>query len=325
MYKNKIIFIAALDWGLGHASRCVPLIKKLALDNTIILGVTPLTSLIFDEEFPNLKKINIAPYHISYSKVLPIRIKLLLDLPRIKKIIKEENTQLKNIIIENKIDVVISDNRLGLYHQSVESVYITHQINLQVGFLSFFANKIHHYFIKKYNVVWIPDVQDEQQSLSGKLSHPCNFKNVIYIGILSRLEKIESPKFNFDYLFLLSGPEPQRTLLEKNLIDIASKSDKKIALVRGSSLPFNKDVTENIKVFNLPNAKILSQLITNSNTIICRSGYSSLMDLNHLNKMNLILIPTKQQAEQIYLANYWKTKFKVNVIYESNLNELSLS
>lgn len=324
MYKNKIIFIAPLDWGLGHATRCVPLIRKLSQNNTIILGVTPLTKLIFDDEFPNLKKTDLEPYNISYSKKLPLPIKLLLDFPRIKKVIKKENQQLKHIIKENKIDIVISDNRLGLFNKSIETVYMTHQVNIQAGLLSFLANKIHHYYIKNYNTIWIPDFANKQQSLAGKLSHLSPFKNTNYIGPLSRLEKNASDEFSFDYLFLVSGPEPYRTSFENTLIEIATKSNKKVALVRGSDLKLQTKITTNLTVFNLPNSKILSQLISNSDTIVCRSGYSTLMDLHHLNKTKVILIPTPFQSEQIYLANYWQSKFGAKSLQQSKLKDFEL-
>jgi len=324
VYKNKIIFIAPLDWGLGHATRCVPLIRKLSMNNTLILGVTPLTKFIFDDEFPSLKKINVEPYNISYSKKYSLSLKLLLDFPRIKKVINKENEQLKHIIKENKIDVVISDNRLGLFHKSIESVYMTHQVNIQAGILSFIANKIHHYYIKNYTTIWIPDFENEKQSLAGKLSHASPFKNTNYIGPLSRLEKNISDAFSFDYLFLISGPEPHRTSLENTLIEIATKTNKKICLVRGTNLSLETKISRNMIVYDLPNSKILSQLITTSETIICRSGYSSLMDLHQLNKKKLILIPTPTQPEQIYLAEYWQKKFGTKSIKQSKLNDLEL-
>ena len=324
MYKNKTIFIAPLDWGLGHATRCVPLIQKLRLNNTVILGVTPLTKLIFDEEFPDLKKIDLEPYHISYSQNQSLTLKLLLDFPRIKKVIKKENEQLKDIVKANKIDVIISDNRLGLYNKAIETVYITHQINIQAGLFSFLANKIHHYFIKKHTRVWIPDFENEQQSLAGKLSHPSPLKNTSYIGSLSRLEKIASNELIFDYLFLVSGPEPQRTLFENTLIEIATKTNKTICLVRGTNLRLETKLSKNITVYDLPNSKTLSHLITNSDTIVSRSGYSTLMDLHYLSKTKLILIPTPSQPEQIYLAAYWQNKFGAKNLKQSELKEFVL-
>lgn len=324
MYKNKIIFIAPLDWGLGHVTRCVPLIKKLSLNNTIILGITPLTQLIFENEFPELKKIHIEPYRISYSKRLPILWVLMLNYWRIKYVIKKENTQLKQIVSENKIDVVISDNRLGLYHSSVESVYITHQLNIQAGIFSKLANSIHQGYMKHYNVVWIPDYENEEQSLAGNLSHASPIKNSKYIGPLSRLEKNTSKELSIDYLFLLSGPEPQRTNLENTLIEIANKTTKKIALVRGANQPLKTEILNHVTPYDLPDAETLSQLITLADTIICRSGYSTLMDMHELRKTKLILIPTPSQTEQVYLANYWKEKFGAKVITQSQLKQLEL-
>ena len=319
MIKNKTIFISPLDWGLGHATRCVPLIKKLIEHNVVILGVTETTALIFIEEFPTLKKIDIEPYNISYSKKLPLSIKLLFDAPRILGVIKKEKQQLAKIIKEHKIDIVISDNRFGLSNKNVECIYMTHQLNIQAGVFSFIANKIHHHYIKKFNSVWIPDFADEKNCLAGKLSRNTSLKNVNYIGPLSRLQKVAEIKYEYDYLFLLSGPEPLRTDLENSLIKKANLSDKKIAIVRGSKQMLNYTINNNLTVVDMPNAFQLSQLISNSKTIVCRSGYSTLMDLHHLQKINFILIPTQGQHEQVYLANYWKQKFGAKVIQQNEL------
>lgn len=319
MIKNKTIFISPLDWGLGHATRCVPLIKQLMTGNVVILGVTKTTALIFDEEFPTLKKINIEPYNITYSKILPLSIKLVLDSPRIFKDIKKENEQLKTIIKNNQIDVVISDNRFGLYNREVESIYITHQLNIQAGVFSFIANKIHHRYIKQFNKVWVPDFEDENKCLAGKLSRNTSLDNVTYIGSLSRLQKVSRVEDEFDYLCLLSGPEPLRTDLENSLIEKANFSDKKICFVRGAIQALNHSINENIVIVDLPSALQLSQLISNSKTVVCRSGYSTLMDLHHLQKKECILIPTPGQNEQVYLANYWKQKFGARVIQQKDL------
>ena len=275
MIINKTIFITALDWGLGHATRCVPLIKQLRENNQIILGVTEITSLVFDEEFPDLKKVNIEPYQIRYSKIIPVSLTLMLDSVRILKVIKKENQQLKEIIKEHKIDVVISDNRFGLYNPHVESIYITHQLNIRAGLFSFFANKIHHHYIKKFNAIWVPDSEEEEKSLAGKLSRNKGLKNVKYIGPLSRLRLVEKTEIQFDYLCLLSGPEPLRTELEFILIEKAKTSQKKIGIVRGSHLKVKNTTPGNVILIDLPNAENLSGLIQNSKTIICRSGYST--------------------------------------------------
>jgi UDP-N-acetylglucosamine:LPS N-acetylglucosamine transferase len=289
----------------------------------VILGVTKTTSLIFKDEFTTLKKIDIEPYNITYSKKLPLSIKLLFDAPRILGVIKKEQQQLAKIIKEHQIDVVISDNRFGLNNKNVECIYMTHQLNIQAGIFSVIANKVHHHYIKQFNSVWIPDFEDEKICLAGKLSRNTSLKNVIYLGPLSRLQKVDEFKSEYDYLCLLSGPEPLRADLEKRLIKKANLSNKKIAIVRGSKQILNCSINDNITLVDLPNALLLSQLISNSKTIVCRSGYSTLMDLHHLQTTNFILIPTPGQYEQFYLANYWKKKFGAKVIQQNDLPNFS--
>ncbi len=288
-------------------------------DNVVILGVTKTTSFILNEEFPTLKKINIEPYNITYSKTLPLSIKLLFESSRIFKVIKKENEQLAKIIQEHHIDVVISDNRFGLYNKDVECIYITHQLNIQAGFFSFIVNKIHHHYIKQFNKVWVPDFEGENKCLAGKLSRKNFLKNVTYIGPLSRLQKASRVEDEFDYLCLLSGPEPLRTDLEQVLITKSNLSDKKICFVRGKKESINYSNNNNVTIIDMPNASQLSQLISNSKVIICRSGYSTLMDLHHMQKKECILIPTPGQDEQVYLANYWQQKFAAKVIQHENL------
>lgn len=319
MIKGKTIFISALDWGLGHATRCVPLIRQLQQDNTIVLGITPLTSSIFNEEFLDLKKVNIEPYDIKYSNRLSLSVKLLLDAPRIFSVIKKEHEQLEKIVQDHNIDVVISDNRFGLYSARVKCIYITHQMQIQAGFFSGLANKIHYRFMRHFEEIWIPDFESEEACLAGKLSRNSKLRNVFYLGPLSRLTVSESNIKEFDYMCLLSGPEPARTALETLLLKQAAQSDKKICLVRGTRLVMDDVPPMNVTVIDFPNPEQLSNLIASSLTIVCRSGYSTLMDLSVLGNTNCILIPTPGQSEQSYLAKYWKEKFGAKVLKQSEL------
>lgn len=295
------------------------------VDNVVILGVTKTTSLIFDDEFPQLQKVEVIPYNIKYSKAVPVAVKLLLDAPRIFNVIKQERKQLEQIIKDYKIDVVISDNRFGLSSKNVESIYITHQLNVQAGIFSDFANKIHHHYIKQFNAVWVPDFEDEKLCLAGKLSHHHALKNVSYVGPLSRLPIVSFKENGFDYLCILSGPEPLRTELERVLIDKANQSDKKICIVRGANKKRKSFVNKNITIVDAPNAKELSQWIMDAKIIVCRSGYSTLMDLHHLQKQSCVLIPTSGQEEQEYLADYWSQKSGFKVMHEKDLKVFSFS
>ena len=326
MIANKTIFISALDWGLGHATRSVPIIKSLQKNNTIIIGVTPLTQTIFDEEFPELQKIQVPAYNIKYSKKMPISLKLFLDAPKILNTIKKEKKVLEELITKHKIDVVISDNRFGLHSKKVHCIFITHQLFLKTDVASKFAQNINKNYILNFNEVWIPDEKAELKSLSGDLSHGIHFhKNVKYIGTLSRLEKIISIEKLYDYLFFISGPEPQQSIFANLLIKKAEHfPNLKFALVSPNK---QRPEPRNIETFISPNAKQLSQVIEQCKKIICRSGYSTLMDLQKLKVdfKNIILVPTPGQTEQEYLAEYIKEKFGAKFINQRELSHYIFS
>lgn len=324
--KGKVIFVSSLDWGLGHATRSVPVIKQLLKDNVVVLGVTPLTKLVFDEEFKYLTKVDIEPYAIKYSEKLPLWLVLLLDLPRLINVIIKEHAELKRLIKKHQIDVVISDNRPGLYNSKVHSIYMTHQLNIKAGVFSFIANQIHRWFMKRFNEVWVPDFEDNSKRLAGDLSAKKTGLKVSYIGPQTRLKKSDvNPEKVFDYLFLVSGPEPHRTLLEQELLRLAQKHPHlKCMLVRGAVQKLGVELPLNVTSIDAPTSTELSELIEKSHKVICRSGYSTLMDLYLLSNLNCILIPTPSQTEQLYLAEYWNEKFGIQYYTQDKLNKLVL-
>jgi hypothetical protein len=322
LFSGKTIFIAALDWGLGHATRCVPVIRQLEKENKIILGITPLTRTIFDKEFPLLEKVNIPAYNIRYSAVLPLWMKLLSDAPRLLSVIKKEHRLLNNIIHEKKIDVIISDNRFGMYSKKIHSVFITHQLFLKAPLGAHLFQKKNRIYLLNFNEIWVPDHENEEISLSGELSHGTHFhKNVKYIGPKSRLEKVTAEK-KYDHLFLISGPQPQQKFFIDQCLTFATKNPAlKYAMVTPSG---NPTINRSIDHYINPGPGELSKLICGSRMIICRSGYSTLMDLHLLEKKELILVPTPGQTEQEYLATLWQEKFGAYVCKQQQLHKLKL-
>lgn len=319
--QNKTIFFSALDWGLGHATRCVPIIRSLQKNNKIIIGITPLTKTVFEVEFPELEKINLPAYNITYSSFLPLWFALILQWPKIFRVIKTENKLLDEIIKTHGIDHVISDNRFGLYSQKVHSAFITHQLFLKTPFANGLAQNINKKYIQKFNEVWIPDFEQEKESLSGELSHGKHFHNKVkYIGPQSRLIKSEAKK-KYDYLFLLSGPEPQQSIFKNELLELAIKNSH-LTFAMVSPQATNHKVG-NVDTFIFPDNLKLSELISQSETVLCRSGFSTLMDLHALNKKNIILIPTPGQSEQEYLAKYWSKKFGCKILAQNKISKFN--
>ncbi len=310
MISGKTIFISPLDWGLGHATRCVPIIKELSLNNKIIIGVTQLTKKIFDEEFPSLEKVDVPPYGITYSKLFPLWVKLAADWPRILKVIKTEHTVTKFVVDKYKADVIISDSRFGMFSDKAHTICISHQLFLKTPIANGIAQNQNKNYLQNFNELWIPDYEDEAESLSGELSHGKHFhENIKYIGPKTRLIKTNSSESKFHFLFLLSGPEPQHTVLRELLQKKAEQYPalKFCMVTNNGNQMFN---ASNLETHTSPSNQKLSEIISQSQKIICRSGYSTLMDLHLLGKKEMILVPTPGQTEQEYLAKYWQKKFK---------------
>jgi uncharacterized protein (TIGR00661 family) len=314
--ERKRVLIAPLDWGLGHATRCIPIIYALTELNfeVIIAAEGPIKNLL-EREFKNVVFTQIAGYNIRYStNKFWLPLKLLLQFPKLLGVVYKEYLWLDKTITEFKIDAVISDNRLGLYSSKVPCIYITHQLQIKTGnsFTEALAQKIHYFFINKYTACWVPDTAAEN-NLAGELSHPKKLPKipVEYLGPLSRFEKTTVEK-KYDLLILLSGPEPQRTIFENLLLQEVKSFSGKVAMIRG--LPKNSveeefiyDDENKIVVANHLSATSLSKAIQQSEMIICRSGYTSIMDLIKL-QQKAILIATPGQTEQEYLAVYLMEK-----------------
>ncbi len=308
MLKKKTILVASLHWGLGHATRCIPIIRAL-LDHKfeVIIASDGAALLLLQKEFPELESLELPSYNITYPKKGGyFKWKILLKLPQIKRTIAAEKRIVKHLVAEGNIHGIISDNRFGMRDSKIPSVFITHQLNVLTGSTSYFSSKIHQNIIAKFDACWVPDTDDVLMNLSGKLGHltvePFPIK---YIGVLSRMEKKEVPK-TIDILVLLSGPEPQRTILEEKLKESLKKSENKILMVRGIVEKEQKwENFENIKMVNFMKSNELENTINKSEVVISRSGYTTIMDLAILEK-KAFFIPTPGQYEQEYLASRLK-------------------
>ncbi len=312
--RKPRILLAPLDWGLGHATRCIPIIKDLlAKDCEVIIAAEGPVLALLSAEFPSLFFLPLKGYRIRYSRSkawLPF--KILVQLPRILRMVGFENRWLKNTVLEHEIDAVISDNRPGMYHREIPSVYVTHQLTIKAGksFLERWMQKIHYRYIKRFASCWVPDMQ-EDAGLAGLLSHPDKLPAVPvhYIGPLSRFSKMEGMVKEYDLAILLSGPEPQRTIFEELLLTQLIDYKGKVVLIRGLPGETTNLTSSNtaIQQFNHLPASELSSIIQRSALVICRSGYTTIMDLVAL-QQKAVLVPTPGQTEQEYLADYLSEK-----------------
>lgn len=303
--KNKKIFISALDWGLGHCTRTAAIIQQLKPYNEIIIFASTNQINFFSQLFPDIRIENISSYNINFH---PYNFVNNFSLIKLFQAIQQERQTLKQFSHHNFLpDVIISDQRYGFYHPSAYNIFITHQINLQVPFYLQFSNFIHQQLIKNFDEVWIPDYENTNSSLAGKLSHSQNKylnQKIKYIHPQSLMKKKSKEKI-IDYLFIISGTMAEKNYYEKYFTEIVQQLLEKNTNLIIKIIGGNK--CDNNIYLGWKNYDESSDLISSSKNIITRPGYSTLMDW-HLIKdetQKLFLVEPKFQYEQKYLYRYW--------------------
>lgn len=314
--KQLSVCISPIDWGLGHATRCISLIKALeSLDYQIFIATEGYHEAILKEAIPSAIFLKLKGYRINYTKhglLLPLV--LFIQLPKICTSIIREYRWLQKAQKTYQFDLIISDNRFGFFHKSIASVFMTHQLNVQTPFTwtTNLFQKIQYAWLKNFTACWIPDMEGKN-NLSGILANPQKkpTTRLWYMGCLSRLvqeqnnEQLTHVNKNI-FLGIISGPAPQRALLENLLWESGTALNLKFTLVAGT--PSHKDVvkkTTDAIIYPHLSAVELVKQIEEAEYIICRGGYTTLMELIPFRK-KLILIPTPGQTEQIYLGALWQ-------------------
>jgi hypothetical protein len=306
------VLVCPLNWGLGHATRCVPIIRKLMTEGhepVIVADGFPLAFL--QQEFPTLRFIEFPSYSIYYAAGKSQVGAMIFNLPNILIGIINEHLWLRDLLRTEHFDRIISDNRFGMWNRRVHSVYMTHQLMVKMPvnltFLETLVHQIHLAFINRYDECWIPDTK-ENGGLSGDLSHKYPLpRNAKFIGPQSRFQGMENikPNTDFEVVAVISGVEPQRTIFEDDLILKYKNKTEKTIIVRGQPnlLKDEKQIGNITLVSHLPDSE-LAAILLDAKKIICRSGYSSIMDLDALKCLyKTEFVPTPGQTEQEYLAS----------------------
>jgi predicted glycosyltransferase len=321
------ILVAPLDWGLGHATRCIPIIRYLLEKKCeVIIGADGRPCDLLKIEFPSCEFVKISGYNISYPKSGSMALQMAVQIPQILSGIKREHELLKKIIKEKKIDAVISDNRFGLWSSEVPCVFMTHQLMVKSPFGEKWIHELNKKYISNYTECWVPDTphplipspQGEGNltaGLSGDLANKFPLpENAKYIGVLSRFSaNAQNDKSKRSLLVILSGPEPQRTVLEEKILeqiqnippDPPSKGELTALIVQGIiEKNERRKLLENVEIVSHLTSEDLQKEIIASEIILSRPGYSTVMDLAVMGK-KAIFVPTPGQTEQEYLAKYF--------------------
>lgn len=317
--------IAPLDWGMGHTTRSVPLIQYLQqLGHTVVFAGNQWQRSYINETFKAIDTIHLDGYNVHYSHSgSRFMLSLFSQLPKLLKTIQKEHDWLLNIAAQQHLDGIITDNRYGLYHPRIPSVIMTHQVLAQSGMgdmIDRLTSRVHYKQLRKFSQCWVVDVPGKP-NLAGKLAHPAIMPpNAKYIGLLSQIEPAETSAEHL--LILLSGPEPQRTMLSELLWRQVQHYKGKLVFIEGSNETATPDnIPGNISYYKRVTKEVLQPLLEAACMVICRSGYSTLMDLAVLDKP-AILVPTPGQTEQEYLG---KHLHKEGVFYHAPQKTFNLS
>ena len=282
---------------MGHATRSVPILEVLINEGFEVEMASDGAALAYlSERFPSMKLHQLPGYDVQYASstfwgnAWSIASK-------VSSATQREHKSIDKIVTGFQPDIIISDNRYGCYHTSAHNIFITHQ--LQVPLQNLILRKLSRSMIrqklKKFDEVWIPDV-DRADRVTRSMSSPLR-ENCKLIGMLSQLNSKPLPIIKNSLLILLSGPEPARTVLERRLLDFNLHNKYDVTLIRGFSDGQKIQSNNQINVIDVAHHEALETCISSSEIIICRSGYSTIMDLTCLNR-SAIFIPTPGQPEQ---------------------------
>ena len=316
---GKRILYCVLDWGLGHATRSIPIIRSL-LDqgHEVVIASDSLALKFLTAEFSGLTFYQLPSYNVEY-KYESLILNGIYNWNRIRSAIKAEHVLTTHLSKMEKADAVISDNRYGCYETGLPTVMVTHQLQFRTGnaLQDHIGRMMISRLLKPFDHIWIPD--DEARTLSGVLSRSedSRVRSIGWQSTLARADdedhrhgeikdESEAGQEEFAIVAILSGPEPIRTSLEIEIRNQFESLDINSVLVRGVQGSEQVQKEGNITIYDVLDRDSINQLISSASIVLCRSGYSSLMDLQAVGK-KAILIPTPGQPEQKYLANRMKS------------------
>ncbi len=328
---KKTILVSPLNWGLGHATRMAPVINALLNHgHRVIIGSYGSSAQLLKKEFEDCTHVYLPGFTPRYSSSHSQTFTLMLQ--GLNFVIKKhlEHRRIREILKEYDVDLIISDNRYGVRHKKVTSVIVTHQLNPALGKpFRVFEKPVAHIFsrwIKKFDECWVPDT-DSKPNISGDLSENISgLQNVRYAGSLSRFSECKQRfDYKYDHTAVISGPEPWRSRFEKDLVRLFIKMGGESVIVRGVAEGTEEEYLYNgITMIDHLRSEALNRVMCNSRNIICRPGYSTLMDLFAMGRRAL-LIPTPGQPEQEYLAGHLQEKHGFIYFKQENIPEIDAS
>ncbi len=319
--QTKSVLLTPQHWGLGHVTRSIPIIRYFVSEGwRVLLGSSGPGAVLLRKEFPELQVFELPDYNIQYPS-RNMYWNMAYQLVKMHSAIMKEHFAIRKICKNEKIDLIISDARLGAAQSFITSIIITHHLHfpLKFKFFEWCADTWMRFFYMSFDQIWIPDFKGDN-NLAGAISHQFKSNKHQYLGAISRFQKFDLEKV-YDYCFMLSGPEPQRSILEQIILSqINDLNFNKSILVRGTQTGPSIPSIKNLEVIDFATSDQLNKIMCSSDLIICRSGYTTLLDLSVIRRKAL-LIPTPGQPEQEYLG---QELMKKKIFFNTDQDELNL-
>jgi uncharacterized protein (TIGR00661 family) len=315
----KVLF-GVFDWGIGHATRDIPLITELLKTNEVhILSTGRALKLLKDYFAGQCTYYDVPSVYPPYTRTRFFQVTFALFLPRMIRNLQYARERSREIV-SGGFDKVISDCRYDVYDTPDNSYLINHQVRFSTPFgAERIFEKLLARRMQKYKYVIVPDF--EEQSLSGRLSHDLRYVNkdkIRYIGILSHLKKLQVTE-DIDYFISVSGPEPQRTVLQKKMIEMSGQLEGNVVIAGGIPESTTTRSSENLRFYSFLNAEQQADMMNRAKFIISRPGYTTVMELAELDKKRALFLPTPGQTEQEYLADYYEKQGYFHSVSQYNL------
>jgi len=307
------VFLSPLNWGLGHSTRDIPIIRELlAHGHEVTIGSSGNALALLKRECPECNFVLFKDYPAPYSASRFFLPKFVASIPILLRALARERTKLDQILAENRFDLIISDNRMGVYSRKIPSYFITHQLRFSLPTYLYpfemLTIPVNSFFHIKYDGVIVPDVAPNGNNLSGKLCRSnldATNHRVYYAGIFTSTEKMRVAE-DLDYLAIVSGPEPQRTKLEEIILkQIQKLPGEKVVLLGSPQKEACQKLDENTTVYSYVSNEEKVLLMNRAKFLIARSGYTTMMEMAEIDKRHGLFTPTPGQTEQEYLSRYY--------------------
>ena len=327
LYSMKIVY-SVCSWGLGHATRSLPMIRKLIDEGNelTIISHDRTLELLKKELGSNFEYYDIPDYPMLLSgNSRQFMAKSVIYWPNFIYRMRRGLTKVTKILKNNKYDLIISDGRYESYSRKIPSFLITHQVRilnpLRIKMFERGSEIFNLFFFKRFAGILIPDYEDED-NLSGELSHNLHRideKKLHYVGVLSDFKK-KNTKKDIDYLISITGPEPQRSILQNKLLPEINNLDGKVVVTLGKTEEKDKIKKDNVETYSFMTKEEREDILNRSKLVVSRSGYSTILDLAVIGNKALMM-PTPGQTEQEYLAKYHNSK---NNFYSISQDKIDL-